>query len=236
MRTAWVYGETGSNFVKTMMRLERERETVSVVNDQRGTPTWSRASCVGTGQPRRERSCRTGPTTARMVDRRRGTTWRAPSSRRSEQILLVCVPTTSDAYPRPAPPAGMECARRHEVGRGGAAATSRRGVTPCGRRYRSCGPSLVFGAEAQRVCREARPHDQSPHADGRWCGLARLPTRMQRPPRVANIVGSHLDAAWRVRRVVRPRSTRRTFRIHTSTPTTISISPSHTGSTSTSAQ
>ncbi len=102
VRTAWVYSEHRGNFVDTMLRLERERDTVSVVADQQGSPTWSAqlaGSLVELGtaavSPGVLHCTGAGDTTwyglARAVFGAAGAD--------PDRVL----PTTTDRFPRPAP-------------------------------------------------------------------------------------------------------------------------------------
>ncbi|MDF5717921.1 MAG: dTDP-4-dehydrorhamnose reductase [Rhizonema sp. NSF051] len=50
LRTSWVYGLRGKNFLLTMLKLGREREELKVVDDQVGAPTWSRMIAESTAQ------------------------------------------------------------------------------------------------------------------------------------------------------------------------------------------
>ncbi|MER7109346.1 dTDP-4-dehydrorhamnose reductase [Streptomyces sp. NPDC000229] len=106
VRTAWLYGAGGGSFVRTLLRLERERDTLDVVDDQRGQPTWTvdlahtlvalgRAALSGAAPPGVYHGTSAGEATWHALGR--------------EVFRLIGAdparvrPTTSDAYARPAP-------------------------------------------------------------------------------------------------------------------------------------
>ncbi|MGY0071479.1 dTDP-4-dehydrorhamnose reductase [Streptomyces sp. QTS137] len=104
VRTAWLYGVHGTSFVRTMIGLEARRPTVDVVDDQRGQPTWSADVAV--------RMADLGP---RLGDDVHGVLHATNSGEATwydlarEVFQLIGAdpdrvrPTTSAAFPRPAP-------------------------------------------------------------------------------------------------------------------------------------
>ena len=50
LRTGWIYGARGINFFLTMLKLIRERDQLTIVNDQYGAPTWCRMIAEATAQ------------------------------------------------------------------------------------------------------------------------------------------------------------------------------------------
>jgi dTDP-4-dehydrorhamnose reductase len=105
VRTAWLYGAQGRNFVSTMLRLAGEWETVDVVDDQRGQPTWSYAlagQLVALGRAAHQGRPPAGIDHGTAAG---GTTWfglaRAVFAAAGLDPQRVR-PTTSDRFPRPA--------------------------------------------------------------------------------------------------------------------------------------
>ncbi|HYW06056.1 MAG TPA: dTDP-4-dehydrorhamnose reductase [Longimicrobium sp.] len=116
LRTSWVYGARGHNFMRTMLRLAREREELRVVADRTGAPTWSRmlaeavaaivASCRvpnGFAIPREQWG-------VYHLAAGGSTTWHgfaeaivAGDPARHEQRCRRVVPIATEEYPTPAP-------------------------------------------------------------------------------------------------------------------------------------
>jgi dTDP-4-dehydrorhamnose reductase len=100
VRTAWLYGEGGKNFVDTMLRLGDERDEISVVIDQLGSPTW-------TGH--------LAPALVELAERRGSGTFHATNEGECTWHALAIealnragistrvVAVTTDDFPRPAP-------------------------------------------------------------------------------------------------------------------------------------
>jgi len=101
VRTAWLYGAHGPNFVKTMARLAAERETVSVVDDQCGQPTWT-VDLAGAIVRLVEAEAQFGTYHGTSSGE---TTWFGFAQAIFAELGLDSarvMPTTTDAFPRPA--------------------------------------------------------------------------------------------------------------------------------------
>lgn len=116
LRTSWVYGVHGGNFVKTVLRLARVREVLRIVADQFGAPTWARRLALCSAEILRQ--CRETPTDATRhglfhLSAAGRTSWHAYAeeivrlARQSDPQLrdkpLVIEPIPTSAYPLPAP-------------------------------------------------------------------------------------------------------------------------------------
>lgn len=109
LRTSWVYSQHGKNFLLTMQRLLQERESLSVVNDQIGAPTWAGTIAQATAQLIEQwRSGQAGPWGVYHLTAKGETSWfgfasaiAAHLSNRGKRVATL-QPIPSSAYPTPA--------------------------------------------------------------------------------------------------------------------------------------
>jgi len=101
VRTAWLFGAGGRNFVDTMLALGAEREEVSVVTDQTGCPTWT-GHLAGALVELAERRQDTG---IHHIAGAGSCSWNELALEVFDRAGVDCrvLPTTTAAFPRPAP-------------------------------------------------------------------------------------------------------------------------------------
>jgi dTDP-4-dehydrorhamnose reductase len=102
-RLQWVWGTRGANFVKTMLKLSREREELKIIDDQVGAPTFSRHIAEATAAAIARWDGQSG-----IYHLANGgeTSWHGfaqaifeDEPKKSEQILKSCLPIPTSAYP-----------------------------------------------------------------------------------------------------------------------------------------
>lgn len=99
-RTAWVYADHGTNFLRTMLRLGRERDEISVVDDQRGSPTFAADLAVGL----LDLAALPSASGVFHLTNSGSTTWYgfAKHALALAGLPVRVQPTTTDQFPRPA--------------------------------------------------------------------------------------------------------------------------------------
>lgn len=102
VRTAWLYARHSNNFLATMTRLAKDRDTVSVVTDQHGQPTWT----VDVAAAVVRLVLSGAPIGTYHATNAGATTWHGFAQEAFRLIGLDpmrVLPTTTEAFPRPAP-------------------------------------------------------------------------------------------------------------------------------------
>lgn len=109
LRTSWVYGMRGNNFLLTMLKLGRERDEVRVVDDQHGAPTWSRTIADTTAAILAQAGAGGAPWWAENgglyhLSCQGQTTWHGFADAIMKAAGLACsvIPISSAEYPTPA--------------------------------------------------------------------------------------------------------------------------------------
>ncbi len=99
IRTSWLFGLQGKNFIETMLELGRKQKQVSVVTDQRGCPTWTRHLAEATVD-----LIETDRYGIYHVTNSEPTTWFDFTKEifRLSSISTEVLPVTSEQFPRPA--------------------------------------------------------------------------------------------------------------------------------------